>query len=821
VKDDRDHPMREEGNLNRPKKPRAVELERALAAARLAYSMADYRRAIEIASSFESLETSEADTARAWAGLTLCGAWAALGLREIPLALRLLEACHRRGLNDEIVICHVEIIREAIRLREGNTLGILDRLQMLRASIAPTAEHDIFGELGMVAGIAAKWTGDLRVAQTSFEESVAAFRRSNNLTRLSTALINLSLVLRTRGYYEDSRTLLLESRRIQARIRAPFFNLLYSLNLAVLEFSCGNPEASIDAATTALGIAGGIDRAISAARALLTRGRSYILLADYSKAKGDLEQALNICSGRGFAREKALAHEFLGDLARARGDWGTARAEWQAALAIGERIAPRGDVTGEPLRRMAESSLHDDNIAEAMIYGRRAYSVNTSCGDRKERAATLRVLGDIARTRGRFIAARGAYELSVRELRAMGALAELGESERALASLDGSGQSLAAPPESEKASVATSEAIAVTADESTPIDAPTAADPTAEPESTREVVKPAFRLRERGQDFLTRDPVLRRIVERLSVVARSSGGVLLQGETGTGKEILARFVHEASGRKGAFIAVNASAFPEALVESELFGHIRGAFTGAIGDRKGLLEVAHGGTFFLDEIGELPPTMQSKLLRTLEEKAVRRIGAAELRSIDVRFVVATNRDLHEEIAAGRFRTDLYHRFAIHEFEIPPLRRRVPDIPLLARHFLLTSLKEWSKQFGGFDESAEEALCAYPWPGNVRELANEMERVASVVLDGELVAFRHLSGRVRAASGGSAGEGLFEEMALRERTRIEEALEATHGNQSRAGAILGLSRQALRYKILKYRIIVHRERLDRPPKNDPMS
>jgi len=659
----------------------------------------------------------------------------------------------------------------------------------------------------MVAGIAAKWTGDLKFAQTSFEESIAAFRRSNNHSRLANALINLSLILRTRGNYEDSRGLLLEARRIQSRIRAPFFNLLYHLNLAVLEFACGNPAASVDAANVALEIAEGIDRAISEARALLTRGRAYVVLTEYDKADFDLQDALKICSGRGFAREEALAHEFLGDLARARGDWETARREWQAALAIGERIAPRGDVTGEPLRRMAESSLHEGDIPEALVFARRAYSVNTSCGDRKERAATLRVLGDIARARGRSIAARRAYELSVSELRAMGALAELAESERALGDLG------------EPARIEIQASAPIVAEG--PLESASApvTESVHEPASAPTEDTLAFRLRERGHDFVTQDPVLRHIVERLRVVSRSSGAVLLQGETGTGKEILARFVHEASGRKGAFIAVNASAFPEALVESELFGHIRGAFTGAIGDRKGLLEVAHGGTFFLDEIGELPPPMQSKLLRTLEEKAVRRIGGAELRSIDVRFVVATNRDLREEIATGRFRTDLYHRFAIHEYEVPPLRRRVADIPVLARHFLIESLKEWSKRTGGFDPEALEALCAYPWPGNARELANEMQRVASVVADAEAVAFRHLSSRVRAASGGSAGEGLFEEMALRERARIEEALEATHGNQSRAGALLGLSRQALRYKILKYGITVHKELPDRPPKHNP--
>jgi len=294
-------------------------------------------------------------------------------------------------------------------------------------------------------------------------------------------------------------------------------------------------------------------------------------------------------------------------------------------------------------------------------------------------------------------------------------------------------------------------------------------------------------------------------VQQLRTVAPLDGTVLLLGETGTGKELLARLVHTASGRTGAFVAANASAFPDSLVESELFGHIRGAFTGAAHDKKGLFEVAHGGTFFLDEVGDLPMPTQAKLLRTLEERAVKRVGATESRRIDVRFVAATNIDLRHEMEAGRFRRDLYYRLAAHEFDIPPLRKRGSDALLLARDMLARRARQCSKRISGIDAEAARALLAYRWPGNVRELDNEMQRAATLVPQDGALAPSHLSSRVRAAlDAGASPEGLVGDVEQLERTRIEAALAATGGNQARAGALLGMSRQLLRYKLMKYQL-----------------
>jgi DNA-binding NtrC family response regulator/tetratricopeptide (TPR) repeat protein len=692
----------------------------------------------------------------------------------------------------------------------------------------------MFGELSLVMGVSLKWRGDLMGALRSFEDAAAAFRRIDHQTGIARALGNQSLVLRTAGHLARSRELIEEARTLQARIKNPRFQVALWVNLSVLEFAVGNFAASSATASAGLQIAERIALAQWQSRGLLARGRALAALRRLTESQSDLLRALDISREHGFAREEAMAHEFLGDLARSMGDWERARAEWEAALAIGERIAPRGDVTGEPLRRLAEAALAAGDVREALVFGRRAYDVNTSCGDRKERASTLRVLGDIARHRGRLTAARLAYEASVQELATMGAMGELAVSERALDALraqegrvpttaecddgaDVAGDAADAAPGADFLTAAGPDAA------STMRGAParrrsvralraSGASADADPASTI-----AFTVPSQGWEFVTRDAVLLHLVEQIRNVAPLGGTVLLLGETGTGKELLARFLHDASGRRGAFIATNASAFPDALLESELFGHARGSFTGAIVERKGLLEAAHGGTFFLDEIGDLPVTLQAKLLRTLEEGAVKRVGATDARKIDVRFVAATNRDLKEEIRSGRFRQDLYYRLAVHEFEIPPLRRRAGDIPLLARAFVTRSLAGRGKAFGGFDDAVENALVAHLWPGNVRELANEMQRAASRIGDGERVRLEHLSTRVRAAAArNAAAPGLFDDVAMMERSRIEDALAAAAGNQARAGEMLGMSRRALRYKILKYGLPVAKEQPERKPR-----
>jgi DNA-binding NtrC family response regulator len=297
--------------------------------------------------------------------------------------------------------------------------------------------------------------------------------------------------------------------------------------------------------------------------------------------------------------------------------------------------------------------------------------------------------------------------------------------------------------------------------------------------------------------FVGASRAMQEVYDLVRRAAAATFPVLVSGESGTGKELVARAVHDVSGRVGRFVAVNCAALPENLLESELFGHEKGAFTGADRDKPGLLETAHRGTLFLDEVTELPASLQPKLLRALEEGEVRRVGATQPRRFDVRFVTATNRDIEQLVADGRFRDDLYWRLHVLHIHVPPLRERAADIPLLAEHFLA------GRAIG---HDAVGLLTSYPWPGNVRELRNALER-ASALARGEITA-ADLPPRIRGAGGAidRVADATRRGLPLRdlEREYILETLRQNSGNKSRTAEILGLDRKTLYRKLEEYRI-----------------
>ena len=303
--------------------------------------------------------------------------------------------------------------------------------------------------------------------------------------------------------------------------------------------------------------------------------------------------------------------------------------------------------------------------------------------------------------------------------------------------------------------------------------------------------------------FLGASQAMQDLLALVLRAAQSRHPVLITGESGTGKELVARAIHQASGR-GAFVAVNCGALPEQLLESELFGHEKGAFSGADRAKPGLFETADGGVLLLDEIADLPLALQPKLLRALENGEVRRVGATESRNLDVRVVAATNRDLDAEVQAGRFREDLFYRLNVLHISTPPLRERAADIPLLAEHFLHSDKAEGPRRIS---PEAMALLTTYPWPGNVRELRNAIQR-AAVVATGEAVRPEDLPTRIREASRAAPllGESADRALPLRdvERLYILEVVRQAGGNKSRAAELLGLDRKTLYRKLEEYRL-----------------
>ncbi len=307
-----------------------------------------------------------------------------------------------------------------------------------------------------------------------------------------------------------------------------------------------------------------------------------------------------------------------------------------------------------------------------------------------------------------------------------------------------------------------------------------------------------------GTDFIGQAPVMRKVFDLIEKVAPSKASVSITGESGTGKEVVARSLHNLSPRREKpFVAINCASIPASLMESEIFGHERGAFTGADQRRSGVFELAHGGTLFLDELGEIPIELQAKLLRVLEEGRLRRLGGKVETEVDVRVVCATNRDLRQEIKNGNFREDLFFRLNVFQIALPPLRDRREDIPLLIQHFVEKFNGESGKRVRGVQTDALEVLQGYDWPGNIRELRNAVER-AVILCDGELIGPDHLppdmAGRQPEKASFRLPYGLT--LDLVEKEYILGSLERNGGNKARTAEMLGVSEKTLYNKLNRY-------------------
>lgn len=300
-------------------------------------------------------------------------------------------------------------------------------------------------------------------------------------------------------------------------------------------------------------------------------------------------------------------------------------------------------------------------------------------------------------------------------------------------------------------------------------------------------------------EIITNSSNMLSIFETLDLVAPSNVSVLILGESGTGKELIARAIHYKSKRRNKrFIIQNCASIPETLLESELFGYKKGAFTGAVSDKPGLFEVADGGTLFLDEVGDLSLSSQAKILRAIQEGEIKRIGDNTSRKVDVRIISATNKDLQEQIYKGLFREDLYYRLNIVTIRVPPLRERKEDIPLLSNHFLESYCKKLGKRFAGIDPSAIEILTQYSWPGNVRQLKNEMERIAILLQDGELVTPDKISEVVHKSvliEPKSEGKKMKDVLTSIQIKMILDSLSKHKWNKKKAAEELGISTRGL--------------------------
>ncbi len=654
--------------------------------------------------------------------------------------------------------------------------------------------------------------GEYANARERFEEAIVASRRAGSRQMEGRALMNLGLVLKNSGDLREAERLLRHALRLATEEDSPTGKARSELNLATLLLRRGQlvESASLagDSATvfTALGFTGhAVLSRIAEARALRCLGESL-------HARARLESIVTELRGENEPRTLVLALEFLGDCDLDLGNHEASRERYREALLLARGHGKATDLVLECLRGLAAAELACGEAKNAHTLIEESVAIAREQGDTFELGTSLYVLANVLNSLAESSAAVSALE----EARQIGntigddhgfARASLALARHALAEgrrVDA--MTLAAESHRLFQRIGAEHLIAEAGDVLAEISGGAdATGPTTEPAKQR-ARRPTTRQIESAEPiipgFLTVDSATKQMLGIVRSLAPRRLNILVLGESGTGKELIAQAVHIQSGRTGPFVPINCSAFPGDLIEGELFGHARGAYTGADRERVGLFEFAHQGTLFLDEIGDMPFKAQARLLRALEGGEVRRLGENTARVVDVRVVAATHRGLPAMVAAGEFRLDLYHRLAGYVVQLSPVRERPEDAKLLIDHFLAKFAREQEKTITLTPELREE-MAGHSWPGNVREIRLVMERLVALTADG--AELRRLP---FVLEGAPRPRSLPEALEAEERRRVLDALHSHNWNKQRAANSLGTSRTTLIAKMQRMGIAVQK-------------
>jgi DNA-binding NtrC family response regulator len=637
-------------------------------------------------------------------------------------------------------------------------------------SAARTLAHGL-----KVEGVALMRMGRYDEADAATRRALDLFADAGDRLQVAHCATNLGLILNARGELAAARDALGRAVDELAAAGAAEERLaLARVNLAVVELHAGRVDAARALYEQSLRTFEELGLTSERITALNGLGHCARALGRFDAALGHHRAALALGTPQ-LARQVGLSHEFIGRVLFERGERPSASTHYGRAFEIAANIAPEGDLMLEICWHLAELQVAAGRLDAAADLLVRAEDLCTRSGERRELGCVQRARAGWLAARGEHAAAAALFDVACETLRGGGRILEslltrfaageaaitAGDRARGIAALlaarDGLMTHFAGSGWIDRVESALERhaggAAVVSSD--------------AEPR----------------HGFCTRDPELLALLEDLPLIARTAHPVLIQGESGTGKELLARAVHALSARNGACIAINCAAIPRDLFESELFGHVRGSFSGAQSDKPGLLEQADGGTLILDEVGEMPLEMQAKLLRVLDDGVVRRVGDVRQVRVDVKVVAATNRALEAAVATGTFRADLYHRLAVHPIDIKPLRERPGDIELLARYLLR---REGLETRFELDADTIAELVALPWTGNARELRNHLVRAAT-------------QRRPQPAVATTGSKALRVTRSSHERRAIETALAATGGNVVEAARTLRLHTTTLRRKM----------------------
>jgi transcriptional regulator with PAS, ATPase and Fis domain len=669
--------------------------------------------------------------------------------------------------------------------------------------LARTAQHRLsaagdtppLAELFITLGGILRDMGDMKEAERSLRDAESIFRRSDCAEGHCRALNLLAGLYFRQKQFDASLDTLLDAIEV-ARQLDDREKLAYLLgNLGRIYTFIGDFSRAEEYLQRNIELAEQLGQDLDVARARMSLGYVQMQLNHLDRAESALEKAHRLLVATGSPRDEVIYLTYLGELRYRQGDLELSQQVLEQALAQAQTLGPESTLTARVLRHLAELQYLQNADRQAIKTINKARTIFHKAADNLELGALIRLEARLVERGGDSNRARRLHQEAIQTLGQAGVRFEKAEA-------------LLAAGQSEAFSNRERLTYLFRAQESySRLKVPHRSSCIERliaslGETTTSASRADTKSRD-GETFLTRHAKIREFLEQLPIIARSDIPILLTGETGVGKDQMARHYHSLARPDRPFVAINCASVPKSLLESELFGHTRGAFTGAVDHKKGLFVAASGGTLFLDEIGDMPLSLQAKLLGVLESRTVTPLGSTKPVPFDVRLVAATNRALREMVDAGEFRRDLYYRLSGITFTIPPLAERREDIPLLLEHFLRQS----PRTAGLVPLPAEliREFLAYPWPGNTRELLNKVKRLdvmSELVAEGDLVELaRSIFPGEQARQ---AHTSLFDRVEQFERDLITEALLAAGGNKSQAARLLGIHEATVRTKMKRYGI-----------------
>ena len=692
-----------------------------------------------------------------------------------------------------------QLLRATVLNQIGDYKKAISAASKAYELVRTTSEHEFLALVQTELAKAHQYLGDTECAESEYRDVAASYRRSGDIEGLIDTLNRIAGNRYLRADYKEARRLLEQAWKHAEKLEDETRLAKISGNLGQVAIREGRFEDAIERLSVSVEKNSRVGNNINVAKSFLSLALVEIRLANYDSARRNLKNALSIIQQYDMKRELAIYYEYKTELLINLGALDKALNCIDRALEIGYSMAEEGDLISQSERLKGLILFKMRRLDEAEESANKALNVAEKIDEKLEIAESLKLLSEISDTKQRITDSKQQLEYAIsllRELNAVYELANCYECASKLSWVDNGNKvfyrhiaeelfesigleiDLIRKPEPDRSGTANKHIYMVKG-------------------ATGEVVR-----------IVTANRQVRSILRIVDSCKDSDIPILITGETGTGKDILAKYIHHSSNRSaGPFVVVNCSAIPGDLAESELFGHVKGAFTNALSDKEGLISAADGGTLFLNEIGELPLMLQAKLLGALEEKRVAKIGDTVATPVDFRLITATNRDLEEDIEAGRFRQDLYFRIAVMTFELPALRQRREDIIELLKFFMSENDFEIENLNGLFAKENIATIVRYRWPGNVRELRNKIQLLSLEQAGDPAAALDELASKLGVSSDSFDYEsltGLNEQLAAFERDRIRKALNSTGGIIRRAAKALHIPEATLRSKMRRHKM-----------------